>query len=107
MTYNEEQQSEIDHVIVWEVMHAQQKARGFEEELHVGDTVNDFRIPTADGVGLLVSGAVVETRHQAAIAHFRANYPLGCEIGSVRLRVEPPSRNPVYKQCRRSKVERS
>ncbi len=48
--YNEMQQAEIDNVIVWEVMHAQPRARGFEQELHVGDTVKDFRIPTADGV---------------------------------------------------------
>ena len=87
---NAEEQNELDHQVCFAVMHAFKEARGHEECLHLGDTVSDFRMPISAG-GRIVSGAKVEQRHLDAIAVFQKNYPLGYEIGSVRLRIEPPA----------------
>lgn len=102
MKYTEEQQKAVDHHIVWAVMGAQQTGRGHDEYLHLGDTLQDFSITTGDGEQAqttVISGAVVEARHLAAIDVFQKNYPLGYTHGSVTLRIEPP---PAETALRRS-----
>lgn len=84
-----EQQQATDQAVCRLILEGLQKV-GYENRLHLGDRVHDLDIITRSDERTRIASAEIEQRHIDAVETFRQNYPLGYDIASVNLRIQPP-----------------